>query len=154
MLLIKKLVFCSEKTNLTLTSEEKSDDIEIEEKDALTPNNRKGQVTTNPLTPEDKAIKIPNKKQSIEHSANNAYFIEKIKGQRVRNGQTKFFIKLLGPEKKISLSTIIEFYFRESSDKEISYDAYVCSAIQFSRQHDPIPKVSRRWKIFCKSLLL
>ena len=69
MLLIKKLVFCSEKTSLTLTSEEKSDDIEIEEKDALAPNNRKGHTTTNPLTPEDKAIKIPNKKLlNIQHS--------------------------------------------------------------------------------------
>ena len=44
------------------------------------------------LTLEDKAIEIPDKNESIKQPANDVYFLKKIKGRHVKNGQKEFFI--------------------------------------------------------------
>ena len=52
---------------------------------------KKVQSITYLSTSEDKAIKISDKRKSMEQPANDVYFIKKIKGHRVRNGQEEFF---------------------------------------------------------------
>lgn len=53
---------------------------------------KKVQSITYLSTSQDKAIKISDKRKSTEQPANDVYFIKKIKGHRVRNGQEEFFI--------------------------------------------------------------
>lgn len=62
------------------------------EKDGLKQNSKKVQSATDLPTSEDKAIEISDKRKSMEQSANDVYFIKKIKAHRVRNGQKEFFI--------------------------------------------------------------
>ena len=55
-------------------------------------NSKKVLSVTDLPTSEDKAIKISDKRKSMEQPANDVYFINKIKGHRVRDGQEEFFI--------------------------------------------------------------
>ena len=104
------------------------------EKDKLSQNSKRGQAATYLSTLEDKTMNILDKNESTEQSPNNVYFTQKIKGQRVSNGQNEFFIKwqnllrskwIWEPEENISPKAITEKYFKESPDKGTHCDTNV-----------------------------
>ena len=85
-------------------------------------------------------MKIQDKKKSTKQPANNVYFIKKIEGHRVRNGQAEFLIIWLNfphseltwePEENIFHKQNIKSFFKEESQKGTQYAKNVGNTVQF-----------------------